>query len=72
MTHSLLYKSEPSAIVSERESGVSPFVFLCDHSGPRIPTRLNNLNVSQDDLKRHIAWDIGIEGVGRGLSSHFD
>jgi predicted N-formylglutamate amidohydrolase len=72
MTHSLLYKSEPSAVVSERESGVSPFVFLCDHSGRRIPARLNDLNISQDDLTRHIAWDIGIESVGRELSSHFD
>ena len=56
----------------ERESGVSPFVFLCDHSGRRIPARLNGLDMSPDDLERHIAWDIGIEGVGRGLSSHFD
>ncbi len=72
MAHSLIDKREPPGVVSERESGVSPFVFLCDHSGRRIPTRLNNLNMSEDDLKRHIAWDIGIEGVGRGLSSHFD
>ena|SRR5262245_15044155 len=72
MTHSLIDKCEPPAVVSERESGVSPFVFLCDHSGRRIPTRLNNLNMSQNDLKRHIAWDIGIEGVGRELSLHFD
>jgi len=72
MTHSLLYPWEPSAVVCERESGVSPFVFLCDHSGRRIPARLNGLDMSPDDLERHIAWDIGIEGVGRGLSSHFD
>jgi len=72
MTHSLLYPWEPSAVVFKRESGISPFVFLCDHSGRRIPARLNDLDMSQDDLKRHIAWDIGIEGVGRELSSHFD
>jgi predicted N-formylglutamate amidohydrolase len=72
MTISLLDKCEPPAVVSERESGVSPFVFLCDHAGRRIPARLNDLGVPQDDLKRHIAWDIGIEGVGRALSSHFD
>jgi predicted N-formylglutamate amidohydrolase len=72
MTHSLLYPWEPSAVVCERESGVSPFVFLCDHSGRRIPARLNGLDISPGDLERHIAWDIGIEGVGRGLSSHFD
>ena len=72
MTLSLLDKCEPPAVVSQRESGVSPFVFLCDHSGRRIPARLNDLNMSQDDLKRHIAWDIGIEGVGRALSSYFD
>jgi predicted N-formylglutamate amidohydrolase len=58
--------------VFKRESGISPFVFLCDHSGRRIPARLNDLDMSQDDLKRHIAWDVGIEGVGRELSSHFD
>lgn len=56
----------------ERESGFSPFVFLCDHSGRSVPARLNDLDMSQDDLKRHIAWDVGIEGVGRELSSHFD
>ena len=72
MTLSLLDKCEPPAVVSQRESGLSPFVFLCDHSGRRIPARLNDLNMSQDDLKRHIAWDIGIEGVGRALSSYFD
>jgi predicted N-formylglutamate amidohydrolase len=72
MTFSLLDKREPAAVVCERESGVSPFVFLCDHAGRRIPARLNNLNLSQDDLKRHIAWDIGIEGVGRALSVFFD
>jgi len=72
MTFSLLDKCEPPAVVSERESGVSPFLFLCDHAGRRIPARLNDLNVPQEDLKKHIAWDIGIEGVGRALSSHFD
>ena len=73
MTHSLLlYPWEPPAVVCERESGSSPFVFLCDHSGPRIPARLNDLDISHDDLKRHIAWDIGIDSVGRELSSYFD
>jgi N-formylglutamate amidohydrolase/C-terminal region of aryl-sulfatase len=72
MTQSLLYPWEPPAVVCERESGSSPFVFLCDHSGPRIPARLNDLDISHDDLKRHIAWDIGIDSVGRELSSYFD
>jgi predicted N-formylglutamate amidohydrolase len=71
MTFSLLDKCEPPA-GCERESGVSSFVFLCDHAGRRIPARLNDLNMPQEDLNRHIAWDIGIEGVGRALSSYFD
>ena len=72
MTFSLLDKCEPPAAVSEHENGSSPFVFLCDHAGRRIPARLNDLNVARIDLKRHIAWDIGIEGVGRALSSRIN
>src|SRR6476646_6836084 len=72
MPHSLLYPWEPSTVVCERESGFSPFVFLCDHSGRSVPARLTDLDMSQDDLKRHIAWDVGIAGLGRELSSHFD
>ena len=45
---------------------------MCDHAGRRIPRRLHNLGLSEADLARHIAWDIGIAGVGRHLADRLD
>jgi predicted N-formylglutamate amidohydrolase len=50
------------------ESLASPFVLCCDHAGRRIPRALGDLGVSQSDLGRHIAWDIGAAGVTQHLS----
>ncbi|MBL4855015.1 MAG: N-formylglutamate amidohydrolase [Robiginitomaculum sp.] len=43
-------------------SGV--FVF-CDHATNHIPAVYNNLGLSDADLSRHIAWDIGAETLTR-------
>ncbi|GBQ16102.1 N-formylglutamate amidohydrolase [Swaminathania salitolerans] len=45
----------------------SPFVLVSDHAGRAVPRRLGDLGVSADDWNRHIAWDIGIHGVGVAL-----
>ncbi len=37
----------------------SPFLFTCDHAGREIPPSLAKLGVSDAELERHIAWDIG-------------
>lgn len=47
----------------------SPFLLIGDHAGRRIPTRLGDLGLGQEDLARHIAWDIGVDGLGRQLAS---
>jgi predicted N-formylglutamate amidohydrolase len=46
----------------------SPFLLLGDHAGRDMPSRLGTLGLSEPDLSRHIAWDIGIAGLGRRLS----
>lgn len=46
----------------------SPFVLVGDHAGRRIPKALQELGLAGEDLTRHIAWDIGVAGVGRRLS----
>lgn len=64
----LLDPDEPDPVTAENESGSSVFFLTCDHAGRGIPRRLGSLGLSEDELSRHIAWDIGIGAVGRQLS----
>lgn len=48
------------------------FLFLCDHASNVLPERYGTLGLNQDQLKRHIAWDIGAGDVVRGLSAAFE
>ena len=68
----LLADDEPAPFSVEREHGASPFVLICDHAGRRIPRSLGTLGVSESDLTRHIAWDIGARGVASRLSAILD
>ena len=68
----LLAPDEPEAVIEHRAAGASPFLLVCDHAGRRIPRRLHDLGLSEADRARHIAWDIGIAGVGRELSERLD
>jgi predicted N-formylglutamate amidohydrolase len=68
----LLAPDEPPAVIDYRSGGASPFLLVCDHAGRRIPRALHNLGLSEADCARHIAWDIGIAGVGRSLADRLD
>ncbi|WP_086644697.1 N-formylglutamate amidohydrolase [Acetobacter sp. DsW_063] len=46
----------------------SPFLLVSDHAGQAIPGDLDDLGVTEADRRRHIGWDIGIDGVGRKLA----
>lgn len=70
--HTLLAPDEPSPVAEYNTTGPSSFLLVCDHSGRRIPRALHDLGVGEADLKRHIAWDIGIEGVARRLAKLLD
>lgn len=50
----------------------SPFLLLGDHAGREIPRRLHRLGLGDAALDRHIAWDIGIAGLGTLLSGLLD
>ena len=71
-TVTLLAPDEPAAVVEYRTEGASPFLLVCDHAGRRIPRKLQNLGLSEAELARHIAWDIGIAGVGRILADRLN
>jgi predicted N-formylglutamate amidohydrolase len=53
-------------------AGGSPFLFTCDHFGRLIPKLLGDLGLGEDELTRHIAWDIGIAGVAERLARALD
>ena len=68
----LLYEHETSPVEVLRGDGSSDFFFTCEHAGRQIPERLGRLGLSESDLERHIAWDIGAGAVARELSRLFD
>jgi len=50
----------------------SNFIIICDHASNKIPSKFNNLGLSQDILNTHIAYDIGSKEVAIKLSNILD
>lgn len=68
----LLSPSDPSPVETVNLSGRSGFVLVCEHAGTAIPKRLNGLGLPPAEMQRHIAYDIGAEGVARLLARALD
>ncbi|MEP6907686.1 MAG: N-formylglutamate amidohydrolase [Pseudoxanthomonas sp.] len=68
----LLGADDPAPFVVHNAQGTSPFVLIADHAGQRIPARLGNLGLPQQEIDRHIGWDIGIAAVTERLSRKLD
>jgi len=68
----MLESDEPDPVVVLAPAGGSRFLLTADHAGRRIPRALGDLGVAAAAWERHIAWDIGIEGVTRRLSAALD
>jgi predicted N-formylglutamate amidohydrolase len=71
-TSLLLGPADVPPVHEYSDSGRSPFLLTCDHYGRLIPGVLGDLGLPESELKRHIAWDIGIAGVAEMLSKHLD
>ncbi|MGH6875186.1 MAG: N-formylglutamate amidohydrolase, partial [Aestuariivirgaceae bacterium] len=67
-----LLDGEEEAVIVVNGRGQSPIVLACEHAGRRIPKRLGSLGLSDKELDRHIAYDIGAEGVARRLAQILD
>ncbi|MBR0559439.1 N-formylglutamate amidohydrolase [Neokomagataea anthophila] len=63
----LLTEHDPHPVVRFAEDAPSPFVLVSDHAGRAIPSALGRLGIPEAEHERHIAHDIGIQGVGRRL-----
>lgn len=68
----LLQDDEPAAVVVERPDSTSPYLFVCDHASNRIPRRLGKLGLQDEDLVRHIAWDVGAQGLAEEFARRFE
>ncbi|MBB2175872.1 N-formylglutamate amidohydrolase [Gluconacetobacter johannae] len=68
----LLGPRDPAPVGVHGRSGASPFLLLSDHAGRAVPSGLGDLGVPGPDWDRHIAWDIGMAGMGRLLAERLD
>ena len=68
----LLDDDEPPPYRVENQTGKAVLFFTADHAGRRIPRVLGDLGVSEAEMERHIAWDIGIGGVTTRLARLLD
>ena len=62
----------PAPVTAVNEEGGSRYVLLCEHASNHIPDSYGRLGLSEADLGRHIAWDIGAAGTARHLSELLD
>ena len=68
----LLGPEDPPPFEVARRAGASPWVLSCDHASRTLPRCLGHLGLNEQELRAHIAWDIGIAGVGRALAERLD
>ncbi|MDB4974618.1 MAG: N-formylglutamate amidohydrolase [Myxococcaceae bacterium] len=68
----LLQAGDPAPFEVLNERGRSPFLLTCDHAGCSLPRQLGDLGVAASELRRHIAWDLGVAELGRALALKLD
>jgi predicted N-formylglutamate amidohydrolase len=69
---SLLGPHEPCPVELVNAGAGTPVILVCDHASARIPEALGTLGLDEGELARHIAIDIGAEGLTRRLAKAFD
>jgi predicted N-formylglutamate amidohydrolase len=67
-TPAFLHDDEPHPLKVHNADGDSEFFVICDHAGRLIPRALGTLGLSEEDRRRHIAWDIGARTIAVALS----
>ena len=60
------------APVIEDEAALGRIVLVCEHASNHIPPEWDNLGLTADQRRAHIAWDPGALGLARGLARRLD
>lgn len=68
----LLGPDDPAPFSVFNAAGKADLLLFCDHAGRAFPAALGALGLGPRELDQHIAWDIGIAGLGRRLSLAMD
>jgi predicted N-formylglutamate amidohydrolase len=68
----LLAADELAPFTAYNTNGKSPFLLVADHAGNLMPRALRRLGLAEAECERHIAWDIGIAGLGQLLADALD
>jgi len=68
----LLGEDEPDPFELINPDARSELVLLCDHASNRVPVRLNNLGLSDEQLTSHIGWDPGAASLAKALAARLD
>ena len=68
----LLGQGDPAPFSVFHREGRAELVMFCDHAGRAFPKTLGTLGLGPRELEQHIAWDIGIAGLGRRLARSLD
>jgi predicted N-formylglutamate amidohydrolase len=68
----LLGPDDPAPFSVVNPNGRTDLLLFCDHAGRAFPAKLGTLGLGPKALDQHIAWDIGIAGLGRRLSASLD
>ncbi|MBP7817867.1 MAG: N-formylglutamate amidohydrolase [Phenylobacterium sp.] len=65
-------RDDPSPVHVTNVGGACPLLLIGDHAGRAIPRRLDGLGLTSADMDTHIAWDIGVAGLGERLAARLD
>lgn len=68
----LLGPEDPAPFVVRNPEGAASVLFTSDHNGVAVPVALKGLAVPAHEMRRHAAYDIGIDAVAKVLSDRFD
>lgn len=68
----ILSQDDPAPVELVNREASSEFVLTCEHAGRAVPAALGDLGINAEDMDRHIAWDIGAEGLSRALAARLD
>ena len=62
-------RDDPSPVHVTNAGGACPLLLIGDHAGRLIPASLGGLGLTPADMDTHIAWDIGVAGLGERLAA---
>lgn len=63
---------QPAPVEVVNANGRSRYVLVCEHASNWIPPEYDRLGLTETELSRHIAWDIGAAWMARRLSERLD